>query len=73
MTGAFAVTFSGKSMYMSSPAGLLPKPVTWTRAPWAVAERQSPKKTRDIKTRAMIADIDCGKNQTLALITNNFP
>lgn len=57
MTGAFEVRFSGKSMYMSNPDGLLPKPVTWTRAPWTVAKKQSPDKTLDIETGNMIADI----------------
>lgn len=74
MTGALAVTFSGTSMYISSAAGLLPKSVTWTRAPWTVAERQSPKKIQYFKTGTMIADIaldiDCGGKQTLILVAD---
>lgn len=64
MTGAFAVTFSGRSIYISSPAGLLPKSVTWTRAPRTAAERHSPETTTDLEIRTMVADvgvnIDCG-------------
>lgn len=64
MTGAFAVTFSGKSMYISSPAGLLPKSVTWTRAPRTVAKRHSPEKRQDLEISTMIVkvglNIECG-------------
>lgn len=56
------MTFSGKSMYISSPAGLLPKSVTWTRAPRTVAKRHSPKKTQDLEIATMIADIGVDNN-----------
>lgn len=74
MMGAFAVTFSGESMYISSPAGLLPKLVTWTRAPRTVAKRQNPEKRRENENRTMIADIaveaDCVMNRALVLDTS---
>lgn len=67
MTGAFEVRFSGKSMYISSPAGLLPKSVTWTRSPWTVAKRQSPEKTIDIEGVSMVTavalNIDCRESK----------
>lgn len=63
MTGAFEVTLSGKSIYISSPAGLLPKSVTWTRSPWTVAKRQSPQRTIDIEGGSMVTavalEMDC--------------
>lgn len=62
MTGAFAVTFSGKSIYISSPAGLLPKSVTWTSAPRTVAKRHSPEKTQDLEITTMIADVGLYSN-----------
>lgn len=69
MTGALVVMFPGKSMYISSPAGLLPKSVTWTRSPWTVAARQSPEKMQDFEARTMIADIaldiECWRSGTV--------
>lgn len=69
MTGAFEVTLSGKSIYISSPAGLLPKSATWIRSPWTVAKRQSPEKTRDIENGSMVTavtlDICCRGNKKI--------